>query len=384
MGSFRVLSQRTGRMATLAALVVATLGQGLLPALASADAVTARSIALTSSTANTTGVSYKVGFTATTAAGAYVVEFCDSPLIPSTCNAPSGFDASNAALGADGTTATAVAATTNKLVVTNTISAAEAVTDTFTTIKNPTTAGTVYARIVTYDTEPHASSEYTSTALGNDAKDQGGVAIAITNDVNVSGVVNESMTFCAAKVSITADCANAAANPPSIKLANANGALDTQDVYTGDVYTQISTNASGGAIVSVKSDANACGGLHRIGDAYDVNHCFIKPTDGTHPVAAGTPYFGIKTSADDTDATNGTFQAANGYNASSYKLNFDSVNPTAPTSGVTSTYGDEILNTNNAPANNRNMTLTFGASVSNNTPAGTYQAKLSLIATGTF
>jgi len=30
------------------------------------------------------------------------------------------------------------------------------------------------------------------------------------------------------------------------------------------------------------------------------------------------------------------------------------------------------------------MTMTFGASASNMTPAGTYQTKLSLIATGTF
>lgn len=55
-----------------------------------------------------------------------------------------------------------------------------------------------------------------------------------------------------------------------------------------------------------------------------------------------------------------------------------------PASGVTSTYGDQFLTTSGAPALNKNMTLTFGASAANNTPAGSYSADLSLIATGKF
>jgi hypothetical protein len=52
--------------------------------------------------------------------------------------------------------------------------------------------------------------------------------------------------------------------------------------------------------------------------------------------------------------------------------------------GVTSTYGDPILNTAGAPANNQNMPLTFAASINNNTPAGDYSATLGLIASGTY
>lgn len=52
--------------------------------------------------------------------------------------------------------------------------------------------------------------------------------------------------------------------------------------------------------------------------------------------------------------------------------------------GVTSPFGDRFLETAEAPANNKNMALTFGVAASNNTPAGNYSADLSLIAVGTF
>jgi len=368
-------------MATLAALVVATLGQAVLPALASADGVTSRSIALSAATADASGVTYKVSFTAATGVGAYIVEFCsDSPVFGQTCTAPGGFSAASAALGADGTTATAVTGSANKLVVTNTIAAAGLVTDTFTGIHNPTLAGVLYARIITCDDATNAAAATSDDDTGS--TESGSVAISITNDVSVSGAVQESMQLCASAAAMTTNCAGATA--PSLKLANANGALDST-LLTVPLYTQISTNASAGAVVSLKSDAAACGGLHRVGDAYDTSHCFIKPSSTT--VADGSGLFGLKLSADDTsDATQGTFQKHTGsvYDTTNYKMGFDSAHPTAPESGVTSVYGDQILDTNGAPANSRNMTMTFGASASNMTPAGTYQTKLSLIATGTF
>lgn len=52
--------------------------------------------------------------------------------------------------------------------------------------------------------------------------------------------------------------------------------------------------------------------------------------------------------------------------------------------GVTSPYGDPIYNTNDAPVNVGKTNLTFGANISNVTPAGNYSASMSLIATGKF
>ncbi len=80
----------------------------------------------------------------------------------------------------------------------------------------------------------------------------------------------------------------------------------------------------------------------------------------------------------------GTYQpvALSGYNNSTFALNFTS--GANPSTGVTSTFGDPFLDTAGAPANNKNMQLTFGATIADNTPAGAYSTDLSLIATGKF
>jgi hypothetical protein len=187
------------------------------------------------------------------------------------------------------------------------------------------------------------------------------------------------MTFCAAKIAITADCANASANTPVLKLGETVGttvALDSTHVSTGDVYTQISTNAASGAVVSLKSGV-ACGGLKRVG----ASGCDIAPAV-TGGISAGDAKFGLKAAADADTGTNpnGTFQATNGYGSSTFLLNWVSGNAT----GIASPYGDAVLNTNNLPANNKNVKITFGASINNSTPAGLYSADLSMIATGKF
>jgi hypothetical protein len=72
--------------------------------------------------------------------------------------------------------------------------------------------------------------------------------------------------------------------------------------------------------------------------------------------------------------------SGSGYNATTYAFNYVGTN----LSGVTSTLGDPFLDTAGAPVNNQNMQLTFGATVTNATPAGNYSTSLSMIATGKF
>ena len=377
MSSFRVFNQQVRRMGVAVALLFASIAPALVPTLVAADQVTERSIALSSSSKSATGVTYNVDFTAVGAAGAFVVDFCnDSPILGQTCTAPTGFSASGAASTTSGFTG--VTGSTSQVVVVGTINASDQVSVALTGINNPTTTDPLYARIVTFDTQAHAEA-YTSTTPGTGVVDNGGVAIAITDTVGVSGAVLESMTFCAAKVTITADCANASANTPVLKLGETVGttvALDSTHVSTGDIYTQISTNASGGAIVSLKSGA-PCGGLKRV----EAAACDIAPAV-TGGISAGNAKFGVKAAAaaDTGSNPNGTFQAINGYGSSTFLLNWVSGNAT----GVGSAYGDPILDTASAPANNKNMKLTFGASINNSTPAGLYSADLNLVATGKF
>jgi len=356
-------------------VVVALLA--LVPGLVTAAQVTERSIALSSSSKGASNVTYTVKFTAAGNAGAFVMDFCsNSPIVGQTCTAPTGFNATAAASASPGVTN--VTGNTSKVIVTGAISASDTVTVALTGINNPSVAGSLYARIITFDTEANANT-YTSTSPGEGMIDEGSVAIAITDTVGVSGSVLESMTFCAASVEITADCANASMNTPVIKLGETAGdtvALDATHVSTGDIYTQISTNAASGVVVSLKNNI-PCGGLKRV----EATTCDIVPAV-TGGITAGEAKFGLKAvaAADTGTSPSGTFRAINGYNDSVFLLNWVSGNAT----GVSSGSGDPILDTNNAPANNKNMKLTFGASVSSSTPAGVYFADLNLVATGKF
>ncbi len=376
MGSLGVLF---GQKARYIAGAIALLLAMILPTLVSADQITSRSVELSSSSAQATPVTYQVKFTSVGAAGAFVIDFCDeSPLIGSTCTPPTGFSASAANSSTVGFTDVS-ALDANTLVVTGTIGASTAITVDLDDITNPDDAGTIYARILTYANDTTADA-YTSTTPGTYV-DDGGVAIPITDTASVSGAVLEALQFCVSGATITANCASADATAPVLRLGEDVGgvvALQPGTISEGDIFTQISTNAASGAVVTLKSN-NECGGLKRVGETV----CDIAPA--ATAVTGTSSTFGMKIFSD-TDpggvTPSGTFQIAGGsiYDGTDFLFNFDD----GDTTGVTSTYGDPILNTNSLPAYNKNMRLNFGASANVNTPAGNYATDLSLIATGTF
>lgn len=382
MKSVRFLDRQVSASLTALALLISLVVPGVIPAFASAAQVTSRSITLSNSAAGATGVTYEVEFTvgSSGAAGAYMLEFCsNSPIIGSSCTA-SDIDTTGVGTSTGSTTVQSTAV--NQVVVTKTIANSSTQTVVLTGIDNPSTAGTLYARIVTYDTEEHAEA-YDDTTLGTGAIDDGGVAMAITNEIGVTAAVRETMTFCVASAAITENCGNASGNLPTIELGEGTGdakALSPSAVSTASIFTQLSTNAAGGAVVNLKSNATDCGGLKRLGAP---SACDIGPADAAG-ISNGQPEFGIRTGTSTAtggvgDATGELFPVGT-YNSSTYFMNYVAGNGT----GVTSTYGDPFLDTNELPINNQNMELTFGASASNNTPAGTYTANLSLIASGTF
>lgn len=381
MNFIRILDRRAMYLAMAFVLVLMSL---VLPAMASAAQITTRSIALSSSSKAATNVTYEVTFTPAANAGAFVVDFCsDSPVIGATCTAPGGFSATSADSASAGVTDTTGAA--SKFTVEVPLVADTPITVEVTGITNPSAAGPLYARIITFDNETNALA-YTSPTVGTGAVDTGSVAISITDTIGVTGAVLESMLFCVSSATILEDCEDADQNPPTIALGEdvgGNTALVPTAVSTGILYTQISTNAGGGAVVTLKSDAADCGGLLRLGDEEE---CYIEPALAGN-ITAGQAKFGLLVgaaypTADAEGTPTGTLQAVtgSGYNDTTYALNYVDGDAT----GVTSAYGDPLLDTNNAPANNQNVNVTFGASVSNDTPAGTYAANLSMIATGRF
>jgi hypothetical protein len=380
MNTLRIISDKSRYV--VAALLVAF--SVFVPVVASAEQLTDRSIEMSTSTKGATA-NYNIQFTATTGAGSAVIDFCDnSPLLGQSCNTAgplAGFSLTSATVGGGFTKDAASTAT--KLVVTGTISAGT-VTIPVTGVTNPSAAGSIYARIVTYSGT--GATAYTSAAPGAHA-DDGSVALSITEGIAVSGDVLESLTFCVSGGAIADNCSGTI-TAPTLKLGEdlGNGviALSPTTVSSDNVYTQIGTNAVGGAIVSLKSSTTDCGGLVRAGAADNTAGCGIKPAllaDVFSDASTNKALFGVKTTtATDGTGGEGDYEPVGDYGNTNYLMNYASGNAT----GVTSAYGDQFLTTNGAPALNKNMMLTFGAQAGNNTPAGSYSTNISLIATGKF
>lgn len=388
MNSLRISVRRAGSVFAALALVLSTA----LPGIVSAAQVTERSIQLSTSSADAEDADYEVKFTTTQSAGAVVIDFCsDSPLLGATCTPPSGFTL--AATTAAGFTKEA-ASTANTIILTGSV-ANGANTITLDNVDNPTAAGNMYARILTF-TDDTDAVEYTSTDPDNGGAnphlDDGGVAMYITPTIAVSGAVLESMLFCVTGTAAPgANCDLTGTTTPTLKLGEDTGgvvALSSGDLSEGTIYTQLSTNAAGGAVVSLKSNTLGCGGLSRQGAASFADGCAIVPANATNGfgITQGQAKFGVRLgTAAGVGTSNGTYQiygtgGSPYYENANFKLNALTDN----TAGVTSTYGDPLLDTDDLPLNNMNMPVIFGASASNSTPAGNYQAQLSLIATGKF
>ena len=389
MTFLKPINRRVGSLFAVAALVLATVTPGLVPAFASAAQVTERSVELSSSSKTATGVVYTVKFTGIQTAGAVVLDFCsNSPLIGAECTAPAGFNASTATTTTSGfTIGSTDPAANNRVVLTGSVLAAANELN-VTGVTNPAAAGPLYVRIVTYTNQASAEA-YESEDLKANVRDQGSAAVSITDSIGVSGAVRESMTFCVSGQDITQGNCGGGLTAPTLQLGEGSGAekaLSSSAVSTGSIYSQISTNAASGAVVNLKSSATGCGGLLRIGDT--TNACDIVPAVGANEgIAVNQARFGVRVAGIAGPSTNaaqfGTFRAANDvpyYSDSVFKLNWQSGDAT----GITSPFGDPFLDTDGGPVSDKNVQITFGASVTNNTPAGLYSTDLSLIATGKF
>ncbi|HSX43194.1 MAG TPA: hypothetical protein VLF59_03850 [Candidatus Saccharimonadales bacterium] len=391
MKSLRFLDRRAGYSLSAIGLMLGMVAPAAIPAFASAGVTTSRSITLSNSAASATNVSYEVKATlpsGLSSGGGAVIQFCsNSPLIDTACTA-TDMDVSGVAVGSGGGTAADIDSTNHGTIqwtAGGAISASGNLDVVFTGINNPTTTATFFARITTYDDATALATYTNATTLGTYA-DSGAVALSTTTTVGVTAYVLESMTFCVASVAPTPDCANASSNLPSMTIGETIGngqlALDTAHVSTGTDYMQLSTNAVGGAVVNLKSDATSCGGLKLFG----ATGCIPGQNSNGSTVVAGTAGFGLKlgTVASASGATNpsGTLQAAasSHYDTSNYYVDSASDNST----GVTSTYGSKFVDTNSAAVSNKNLGFTVGATIGNNTPAGKYTANLNMIATGTF
>jgi hypothetical protein len=304
-------------------------------------------------------------------------------------SAPTGFSTST---GSWVTTSSAqggaAAGETQTLFLTNATAQTETgtstpITFTISGVTNPSSTGTFYARIITFDTDAHATAQYTvsgttrGTTLTN-LKDSGGVALSTAAAITVTARVMESISFCVyPDVWPIGGAAGSGVcgNTPSLELGTGSPAvIDSLAVYTGKIKFDLSSNATNGVNVRLKgntltSGANTIAAVNAGGG-----------TAGT--ITAGTAGFGLQVPT--TTNTGGVtpvgqvkadanYDAASGYG-------FD----TTSVDNVTTTYGDIIANSNSAPLNQITVPVTYGATASITTPAGIYTSNEQMIATGTF
>lgn len=405
-----MLKQFENRRKSLYGFVVVLFGACLLlvsvvPAQTSAVAqLTSRSITLSDSgvsggsissgLGSGTAVSYNSVFTTATTGvvQGIVVDFCsNSPILTDTCTAPTAFTVGGSPSvtvnsGLSGTWAASSLNSGRTLVLSNSsggsISAGTTVNFTINNVTNPSALGTFYARFLTYTTTAGATG-YTATVPGTYV-DYGGVALSTANIITINARVQEAIQFCVSAAAPTANCGGV--TTPALTLGHGtNNILDSSAVDTAAAYSQLSTNATNGAVVRMKN-SNSCGGLSKDGGTT----CPIPAVNsGAFAAAsqetAGTAAFGVNVSnGSAVSGGSGTVTADANYNNPSFPAvtSWVGMDTTSATS-VTSTYGDTVASST-APVSNINNTYTFGATAANITPAGIYTADIALIATGTY
>lgn len=435
----------------VALLVVAGLPL-MKPAKAGATQLSNRSIQLsdsgvsggsiTTGVGSGTGVTYQVSFTTFGAGDSLVIDFCSNdPIINDTCTAPAGMSASSATASAItgniGGTGWAITTTASQVKLTDTVANAHPISIgaqifRLAGITNPSTTGSYYARIYTYANNTYGGgSGYVSpTNVGTNFVDYGGVALSTANVIQITARVQETLTFCVTAADpdtwvTTGDCADAAvaAAPPAITLGHGSPTkvLDANTVDLANVWTQLSTNATHGAVINMRNNNLTCtgpagytgavgGGLSADGGTT----CAIPPTNNgaATPAAlpAGTASFGlfacsytpavgvgtVGTLAATAPYNDGTHvstcnNAGNNPTPSTVFFGMDNTTATAAGGVVPATYNGAVAGlfgssvaTTTAPVYRADDRYMFAATASLTTPAGVYTANLSMIATGTF
>jgi hypothetical protein len=418
------LFSRSGALFIIVMMLAMLVAPTLLP-IGQADAaqISSRKIELGSSElgsvstdANGTAVSagqggngaqtyHKFTFTPTTATiGAILFQYCDSPFIGTTCNAPTGINVSavNAMTAASGYSGTFTFDTTTNAVTTGwfatsnnacasatgrtncillstgtpTAQAASAHVVTFGAganwITNPTSVGantgTYYVRIVTF----------TSNTYGT-AVDNGTVAFNLNNDVDITAKVQEQLKFSIGAVQGAQSAPGTTCAPltgtTSIALGSV-GVLDAQTAYDAHSYFRVNANSANGTVVQYTAPT-----LHTAAGVTIT----VPGGMATTPAAStvGTEQFGLGFDSADP-ATNGwsvtnlttrpsPYNSANGtiVNAGTATFGFSTGSTTTPVT-IASSSGIVTCDT---------LSVRYIANISPTTAPGIYRTNVGYIAT---
>ncbi|HUS26212.1 MAG TPA: hypothetical protein VMY99_02605 [Nevskiaceae bacterium] len=252
-------------------LLGASLGLSMSQRHASALELKPRSIEVGTTAAGTaTTHAFSFTYASTSSIGSVVFQYCDSPLEVNACVAPTGLDASGAALqqqtGETGYSITA--ATTNQITLSRAAAATGTIASvyTFGNVVNPTgSPRAFYVRIFTYATT-NGSGPYT---------DFGAVVSATTQGVTISTEVPPILNFCVGQTISGSDCSTADGDVVDL------GTLASSDTATGTSQMMVGTNAGSGMNITLNGTTLTSGN--------NVITALSSPTAS----APGTAQFGI-------------------------------------------------------------------------------------------
>jgi hypothetical protein len=350
------------------------------------------SITMNNSTSSASGVDYQVSFDAATTATlqGIVIDFCsNSPVIGDVCDTPAGFSVGTPAVSyTSGITSSwsATSADADRTVIltyaTGTaITAGQNISFDITTITNPSTANsTFYARILTYTSSTEASgySVTSSSSNINTPTDAGGVALSTGNNISVSFIIPETLSFC---VYTSSSCGTGGS---SIVLGDNHGILSSSGPFVDKTAKyDIATNAVHGAAITLHG-ATLTAGSNSIA-------ALSTPTASV----PGTSQFGIctYTTSGSSLVPFGDYDGNAGSGGTACQNVAQSSGNSAPGSGggvlwyfnqanTTSTYGDEIASM--TPDTTNTGVIALMANISTSQQAGIYSTSLILVATGTY
>lgn len=421
-----LLSRSTAIM-TVATLVATGIVPALVFSTANAGLIKSRSITLSTSQGGATDVTYEVAFTTdadtTSTIQGIVIDFCDNnPILGDSCTAPTGFDINEAGLavadtiGGGAFTIDALTST-NMLVLTRTDATVINPNSTLSLtlgaggasdgVTNPTAGNhTFYARIFTYaddddDTDGCSNVDdnatcYTSTTPRTFA-DAGGAALSTANQLLITSKVQERLDFClytdgACDAGVEKD-STGAARTNSVILGDENGVLATGGPYVNvQTHFDISTNASGGAVVVLKGDVLKTGSFD-ITSTVDSGMGAVA--GNAYASAANSEQFGLCAFQSSATllptGTDLTFSAP--YNSANCSTTTQTAGQVGGPGGEgTATFGfNRTAATSNGstvatkPAGAPNTAeLAFIGNIAPTTEAGIYTTTLTFIATGTY
>jgi hypothetical protein len=275
----------------------------------------------------------------------------NSPLEGDNCTLPAGLDVTNAQLSSQSgiTDFSLFIAATNSMILSRSpsfITAPLTVTLTFHNIVNPSSAGSYYVRIAAY-----SSTNETGASV-----DYGGLAFAITNNLQLSSVVPPYLTFCAGITINDFDCLSA--NGDYINFGNLSSAHSSQ----ASSQLLVATNAPNGYVIQTYGTTMTSGN----------NIIPAMTNDATS--RPGTSQFGINLRANTVppignDPTGpGAGEPALAYNDPNH---YQFVSNDTVVSSLTAD-------------NFRKYTVSYIVNASNNQPPGVYASTVTYVCAGSF